>query len=92
MARRRSPDKSLQHALRALDRFVEGAETVPYADAETFAARMTAVAKAVDVLRKVEESAWRSWSPRRLRDLSDDELAAELERDAARAHHRGPLS
>jgi hypothetical protein len=83
---------SLQRALRALDAFVDRAETEPYGEHETLAARMTAVAKAVDVLRKVEDSAWRPWSPRRLRDLTDDELAAELDREAARARHQGPAS
>lgn len=95
--RRRSPDKSLSRALRVLDHLVDRIESEPYATTaegtqlETLSARMTALARATDVYRKVEESAWRTWSPRRLRELSDEELAAALEGDAARAAHRGPL-
>lgn len=88
--RRRSPDRSLQRALRALDALVDRVGE-PLGDFETLSARMTALARATDVYRKVEESAWRTWSPRRLRDMSDDELTAALEVEAARGQQRGPL-
>jgi hypothetical protein len=87
--RRKSPDKLLSRSLEVLGAMVDVSEATALGEFESYAARMTAVAKAVVALARVEHDRWAVWNPRRLRHLSDDELAAELERDAKRAIHGG---
>jgi hypothetical protein len=87
-SRRRSPDHSLQRALRALDEAVTRARAEEL-DGDALSNRVLALSRAVDTYRKVELSVWAPWSPKRMRDMSDDELTAELERDGARANRRG---
>lgn len=82
MARRRSVDKLLSEATQVLGEMVRESKAAPLGELETYSQRMSALAKAVGALAKVEHDRWSSWSAKRLRDMTDDELEEHLQREA----------
>jgi len=89
MARRRSPDRLLAEAIQVLGEYVRDSVDVPLHEMETHSQRLTAVAKAVQALNQVESARWAAWSPQRLRNMSEEELAGYLAAEAMPSERRG---
>jgi len=89
MARRRSPDRLLAEAIQVLGEYVRDSVDVPLHEMETHSQRLTALAKAVQALNQVESARWAAWSPQRLRNMSEEELAGYLAAEAMPSERRG---
>lgn len=88
MARRRNPDKLVSDLLAIISELGDEVRDEPLGTYETVADRMNCAARALTAVARVEQMRWGTWTPKRLRDLSENELTVLLEEDAARAQRR----